>query len=85
MVQNKMNNLVSIAIFLLYNKMLLGHKKVKIVLGMKFQDKTHLNETIQKVIVGRHCCYKGKRIYSGTIQCQFNNKSTALKDLMIKS
>ena len=33
-----MNNLVSIAIFLLYNKMLLGHKKVKMVLEMKFQD-----------------------------------------------
>ena len=40
MIQNKINNLVSIAIFLLYNKMLSGHKKVKMVLGMKFQDKT---------------------------------------------
>ena len=29
MIQNKINNLVSIAIFLLCNKMLSGHKKVK--------------------------------------------------------
>ena len=35
-----MNNLVSIAIFLLYNHMLPCHKKVKIVLQIKFQDKT---------------------------------------------
>ena len=40
MIQNKINNFVSIAIFLLYKKMLLGHKKVKIVLGIKFEDKT---------------------------------------------
>ena len=40
MIQNKINNLDSIAIFLLYNKMLSGHKKVKMVLEMEFQDKT---------------------------------------------
>ena len=40
MIQNKINNLVSIAIFLLYNKMRSGHKKVKMVLEMKFQVKT---------------------------------------------
>ena len=40
MIQSKINNLVSTAIFLLYNKMLSGHKKVKMVLEMKFQDKT---------------------------------------------
>ena len=40
MIQDKINNLVSIAIFLLYNQMLSGHKKVKMVLEMKFQDKT---------------------------------------------
>ena len=40
MIQNKINNLDSIAIFLLYNKMLSGHKKAKMVLEMKFQDKT---------------------------------------------
>ena len=40
MIQNKIKNLVSIAIFLLYNKMLSGHQKVKTVLEMKFQDKT---------------------------------------------
>ena len=40
MIQNKINDLVSIAIFLLYNKMLSSHKKVKMVLEMKFQDKT---------------------------------------------
>ena len=39
MIKNKIKNLVSIAIFFLYNKMLSGHKKVKIVLEMKFQDK----------------------------------------------
>ena len=36
MIQDKMNNLVSIAIF----QMLSGHKAVKMVLEMKFQDKT---------------------------------------------
>ena len=40
MIQNKINNFVSIVIFLLYNKILLGHKKVKMVLEMKFEDKT---------------------------------------------
>ena len=40
MIQNKINNLVSIAIFLSYNKVLSGHKKVKMVLEVKFQDKT---------------------------------------------
>ena len=39
MIQNKINNLVSINIFLLYNKILSGHKKVEMVLEMKFQDK----------------------------------------------
>ena len=38
MIQNKINIFVSIAIFLLYNKMLLGHKNVKTVLEM-LQDK----------------------------------------------
>ena len=40
MIQNKINNIVFITIFLLYNKMLSGHKKVKMVLEIKFQDKT---------------------------------------------
>ena len=69
MTQNKINNLVSIAIFLLSNKIPLGHKKVKIVLGVKFQDKTNLSDATvrcKKMIVGRHYCYKGKGIYSGT-------------------
>ena len=35
-----MNNLASIAIFLLYKKMLSGHKKLKMILEMKFQNKT---------------------------------------------
>ena len=39
MIQNNINNLVSISIFLLCNKMISGHKKVKMVLEMKFQDK----------------------------------------------
>ena len=39
-IQNKINNLVSSAIFLLYNEMLLDHKKVKMLLGMKCQGKT---------------------------------------------
>ena len=38
MIQNKINNLACIAVFLLCNKMLSGHNKVKIVLEMKFQD-----------------------------------------------
>ena len=65
MIQNKINNLVSIAIFLLCNKMLTGHKKVKMVLKMKFQDKTKSKQCI-KMIVGRYYCYKGKGIYYGT-------------------
>ena len=40
MIQKKINNLVFIAIFLLYNKILSGRKKVKMVLEMKFQVKT---------------------------------------------
>ena len=40
MIQDKTNNLVYIAISHLYNQMLPGHKKVKMVLEMKFQDKT---------------------------------------------
>ena len=40
MIKNKINNLVSIAIFLLHNKMLSGHKKMKMVIEMKFQDQT---------------------------------------------
>ena len=37
--KTKENNLVSIAIFLSYKKMLPGHEKVKMVLEMQFQDK----------------------------------------------
>ena len=44
MIRNKINNLVYIVIFLLYNKMLSDHKKVKMVLGMKFQDKRNQND-----------------------------------------
>ena len=40
MIQNKINNLVSIDIFLLFNKIIPGHKKMKMVLEMRFQDKT---------------------------------------------
>ena len=40
--QNKINNLLSNAIFLMYNKMLSSDKKVKMMLGIKFQDKTKL-------------------------------------------
>ena len=40
MIQDNINNLVFIAIFLLHNHMLSGHKKVKIVLEMTFQNKT---------------------------------------------
>ena len=40
-------------------------KKVKMVLEIKFQDKTKSKRCI-KMIVGRHCCYKGNGIYSGT-------------------
>ena len=65
MILNKINNLVSIAIFLLCNKMLSGYEKVKMVLEIKFQDKTKSKQCI-KMIVRRHCCYKGKGIHSGT-------------------
>ena len=65
MIQNKTNNLFSIAIFLLCNKMLSDHEKVKMVLEMKLHDKTKFKRCV-KMIVGRHYCYKGKGIYSGT-------------------
>ena len=55
-IQNKINNLVSIAIFLLYNNMLSGHKKEKMKLG-KFQDKTKFKRrdiAMQKMIVGKY-------------------------------
>ena len=39
MIQNKIDNLVSIAIFLLCNKMLSSHKKVKTGLELKFHVK----------------------------------------------
>ena len=43
-------------------------KKVKMdkVLGAKFQDKTkpkRCDSSIQKLIVGKHCCYKGKHLF----------------------
>ena len=66
MILNKINNLVSIVIFLLCNKMLSGYKKVKMVLEMKFQDKTKSKRCIKMIVVGRHYCYKGKGFYSGT-------------------
>ena len=49
--QNKINNLAITAIFLLYKKMLSGHKKVKMVLRKKFQYKMkckRCNSIIQK-------------------------------------
>ena len=54
--------------------MLSGHKIVKIVLEMKFQDKAKSKRCdclMQKMIVGRHYCYKGKGIYSGTCSMQY--------------
>ena len=72
MIENNINNYVSIAIFLLYNKMLSGQKKkkkLKMVLEMKLQVKRDPNDgtvRCKKVIVRRHCYYKGKIIYSGT-------------------
>ena len=45
--------------------MLSGHKKVKIILEMKIQDKTKSKrydiamQKKKKMIVGRHYCYKG--------------------------
>ena len=49
--------------------MLSGHEKMKMVLEMKFQDKAKFKRgegAMQKMIVGRHYCYKEKGIYSGT-------------------
>ena len=50
--------------------MLSDNKKAKMVPEMKFQDKTkskQCNSAMQKkIIAGRHYCYKGKGIYSGT-------------------
>ena len=38
--KKKLNNLAYTAIFFLYIKMVSGHEKVKLVLEIKFQDKT---------------------------------------------
>ena len=64
MTQNKINNLAYTAVFLLCNKILSGHNKVKMVLEMRFQDKTKSKRWI-KMIVGRHYSYKGNGVYSG--------------------
>ena len=40
MIESTVNSLVSMSILLLYNKMLSSYKIVKMVLEMKFQDKT---------------------------------------------
>ena len=40
MIKSQKNSVASIAIFLLYNKMLSLHKKGNIILEMKFEDKT---------------------------------------------
>ena len=78
MIQNKINNLVSIAIFLLCNKMLSGHKKVKMLLEMKFQDKTKSKRCI-KMLVGRHYCYKGKGNYLENVQYNVGIFQTSCK------
>ena len=46
----------------LYIKMPSGHKKVKMVLEMKFQDKRKSKRrdcAMQKMILEKHFCYKG--------------------------
>ena len=82
MIQNNINNLVPVAIFLLCNKMLSGYKKVKMVLEMKFQDKTKSKRCI-KMIVGRYYCYKGRGIHSGTcsMQCGYFPNDMQVKRL----
>ena len=52
MIQNKINNLFSIAIFLLCNKMLSDHKNVKMTLEIKFQDKTKFKRCIKMIVEG---------------------------------
>ena len=42
MIQNKINNLVFTAIFVLYNRSQKGHKKVKMVLEVEFQEKNKI-------------------------------------------
>ena len=65
MIQNKINNLASIAIFLLCNKMLSGHKKSEN--GSRDEKKSKL---CIKMTAGRRYCYKGKGIYCGTCSMQ---------------
>ena len=63
MIQNKINDLVSIAIFLLYNKMLSSRKNAKMILEVKFQDKAK-SKWWMKMILGRHYCYKGNLFWN---------------------
>ena len=68
--------------------MLLGHRKVKIVLEMKFQDKQNPNYATVRcktMIVGRHYCYKGKGIYSGTCSVEYGHfpKVMQVKPLLL--
>ena len=68
MIQNKII-LPLFSILLLHTKILSCHKKVKMVLGLKFQVKRNPNDATvrcKKMIVGGFYCYKGKGIYSGT-------------------
>ena len=69
MIQNQKNNLVYVAIFLLYNKMLSGHKKVKMVLGMKSQDKTK----------SERCEYAMQKIYNGEGSIVIKEKACILE------
>ena len=55
--------------------MLSGHEKVKMFLEMKFQDPNEIQTMrlcdAKKMIVGRHYCFKGKGIYSGTCSMSY--------------
>ena len=62
--------------------MLSGHKKVKMVLDMKFQDKTKSKRcdcAMQKMIVGRHYCYKGKTSIMEHVHCNMHIFQTLCK------
>ena len=58
------------------------HKKLKMVLGRKFLDKTKSKRcdfVMQKMMSGKHYCYKGKDIYVEHVQCNMGIFETSCK------
>ena len=83
MIQSKTNNLVSIAIFLLYMRCCQATKKVKMILGLKFQYKTESvrsKKTIHKkktTVIKKRASILGHVLYNMDIsKCHASDAAT---------